>query len=195
MATVWWNDGTSSYTSTSTAMTWAQWTESTAATTTSIGTTWTFWVGQQAGSYGQQGLVETPEQAAERERLNQCYREQQAATAEARKAAVERARKLLVENLSAAQREEFERTGHFVVHGRQARYRVRQGRSGNIDVVDRKGFLSHRLCAHPGEYVPDFDTMLAQKLLLENDEDYFLGRANRHTAGHVRGEAILQPLN
>lgn len=35
-------------------------------------------------------------------------------------------------------------------------------------------------CAHPGELVPDADTMLAQKLMLEADEPAFLRVANRH---------------
>jgi hypothetical protein len=215
VATVWYEIGPYNGSSTASTITtsnaiWNYWigtggTGGTGSIGTSATNTWTVWTVGGGGAGGNGGPYNgtpvqwgsdqpqlTPEQIAERAARQQ---EEQRAYAVKREEANKRARQLLVENLSATQREQFERDGHFVVHGRQARYRVRQGRSANIDVVDRKGFLSHRLCAHPAEYVPDFDTMLAQKLLLENDEDYFLGRANRHSAMDGRGSAILVALN
>lgn len=120
--------------------------------------------------------------------------EEQAALVARAEAAEKRAEQLLVENLSLKQREEYLRHKAFTVHGRIARYRIRRGRSGNVDVVNEQGILTHRLCAHPGAQVPDCDTMLAQKLMLEHDEHAFVRRANVHPAlsGHQR---VMEPLH
>lgn len=42
--------------------------------------------------------------------------------------------------------------------------------------ADRK--VQKTYCAHPNDQCPDADTMLAQKLMLENDETSFLRIAN-----------------
>lgn len=113
--------------------------------------------------------------AAETERYMEAQRLRVAAEA--------RAETLLIENLSLAQRLQYAETKAFVVEGRGGRrFRIRNGRSGNVDVVGRDGRVLHRLCAHPRELVPNCDTMLAQKLMLEDDEATFLRVANQHTA-------------
>lgn len=128
---------------------------------------------------------ETPEQReariAEQQRREEEYRERLRVEEERRKDAEAKAEKLLVENLSLRQREEFRKHKHFVVHGQSGRrYRIRHGRTANIDVIDLDGRITHRLCAHPAEQVPHPDTMLAQKFMLECDEDHFVRLANRH---------------
>lgn len=98
-----------------------------------------------------------------------------------RKEAEARADKLLIENLTLQQRLDFEKTKSFMVKATSGkRYRIRCGRMGNVDMINAKGFIEHRLCAHPGVDVPNGDTMLAQKLMLEVDERAFLRIANRH---------------
>lgn len=95
----------------------------------------------------------------------------------------ERAEKLLFENLTPRQAEELRAKGYFTVMGPprregQYQYRVRRGRSGNVTRHDQAGTPIERLCIHPVENVPDADTMLAQKLMIENEEELFLRIAN-----------------
>lgn len=49
----------------------------------------------------------------------------------------------------------------------------------NIELLDDTGKPIERLCAHPALYCPDEDTMLAQKLAIETDEESFRRIANR----------------
>lgn len=92
-----------------------------------------------------------------------------------------RAEKLLLENLDLQQRLDYEKSKSFVVHGRAGwRFRIRAGRMGNVDAIDKSGKVKHRLCAHPNVMLPNCDTMLAQKLLLEDNQDSFMRIANKH---------------
>lgn len=112
----------------------------------------------------------------------------------ARQKAEERAKELFLRTLSHEQRRQFEEHRSVVVVGRQCRYRIRPGRSGNIDVVGKDGVVTHRLCAHPAEMVPDFDTMLSQVLMLTHEEERFVRLANRHPL-IVPGEQVLPALH
>jgi hypothetical protein len=105
------------------------------------------------------------------------------------KTAQERARELLMQNLTPQQREQFEKHGFFVIEGGKSRkkYRVRgdKGLTANVDVLSAdERSVTIRLCAHGplGEGMPLFDHLLAQKLMLESDEDAFIKIANRHAA-------------
>jgi hypothetical protein len=125
--------------------------------------------------------VQANQRAAE-----QAHREHLARIAAETKAR-ERAEKLLRESLAPNQREQLAQKGYFELStiaptGERRIYRIRRGRSANIDRVDESGRVLHRLCAHPIELVPDADTMLAQKLWLENCEPEFLAMANVHPA-------------
>ena len=64
--------------------------------------------------------------------------------------------------------------------GAVKRYRIHKGRSGNVELLAPDGTPLRRYCAHPDLYVPDEDTMLSQKLVLESDEERFLRTANVH---------------
>jgi len=103
--------------------------------------------------------------------------------AEAEKA-MNRAEALLQEALNAKQREELAQKGFFSLdvlnqNGQRRQYRIRRGRSRNVQQVDPvSGNVLKHLCAHPRELVPDADTMLAQKLMLETAEAEFLRIAN-----------------
>jgi hypothetical protein len=90
---------------------------------------------------------------------------------------------LLMGCLDDDQRQEFETTKSFQVRGgRTGRtYRINHGRHGNIGVVDDNGHTLMNVCCHPKEVVPDGDTVLAQKFMIESDEDAFLATANVST--------------
>jgi hypothetical protein len=102
------------------------------------------------------------------------------------------AEELLLANVTLKERNEFLEKGHFIVQGRVDRYRIRRGSHGNIDVVGRDGRIKHRLCAQPNG-VPIGDSMLAQKLTLEHDEEHFLSLANKHQA-KILHEFVLPAL-
>lgn len=84
--------------------------------------------------------------------------------------AQERALNLLLENLNAEQREEYLEYKLFrVVGNRGGMYTIKRERQVNI--INGAG---DRLCAVSKESVPLEDMLLAQKLLIETDEDEFL---------------------
>lgn len=91
----------------------------------------------------------------------------------------ERSMRLLRSALSERQREELAR-GYFEVCAPSGRrYRVySDSASGNVQEHDDRGHLS-TYCAHPVG-VPLGDQLLAQKLMLETDEEEFLRVANCH---------------
>ncbi len=91
----------------------------------------------------------------------------------------QRARQLLKANLTLEQTKQLEDRGWFEVLGSLGRrYQVWQGQVRNVIRLGEDGKPASRLCAHPGEAVPDEDAMLAQKLLLETDEETFTKVAN-----------------
>lgn len=92
----------------------------------------------------------------------------------------QRAEALLLSTLNEEQREEYQRLRRFHVETESRIYRIQYGRAGNVKVVHDKDadFHLEALCLHPTEMVPNPDTMLAQKLLLEADEAEFREIAN-----------------
>jgi hypothetical protein len=125
----------------------------------------------------------TAEQIAADEERYRVERERVQARADAaaaeRRAAIERARALLHAMLSVQQREQLQREQFFEVigHHSQKRYRVRQGSHGNVRLLDKAGREVTSYCAQP-HGVPTEDSMLAQKLALEHEEQAFLKVAN-----------------
>lgn len=127
--------------------------------------------------------VETPEEeAAARELRRIADRERSIQIEGERKMARDRAQRILQENLTDAQREELAQKGYFsleVYEGDQRRrYRINRGRSRNVQQVDDNGRVLKTLCAHPLIACPDEDTMLAQMLMIKNQEQQFLRIAN-----------------
>ncbi len=91
-----------------------------------------------------------------------------------------RALTLLLSCLSPSQRSESETKEFFTVTAKSGnRYRIERGYNFNIAVLDKQGNVLGRLCAGPEDAVPVYDSMLSQKLWLENDEEGFLRIANR----------------
>ena len=99
-----------------------------------------------------------------------------------RRQAERRASDLLKEWLSPTQRAQYERTGEFEVRGSHSgnRYRIRRAQQINVDELDDRGRRIAVWCFLPEEYVPVGDVMLAQKIVLENDEPAMLRIAFRH---------------
>jgi hypothetical protein len=92
-----------------------------------------------------------------------------------------RAHRLLEENLSQAQREQFEERGYFVVTGGETGkcYRIRRGYQMNVEEIDKNGRRRHLLCFMPEGHLAEGDVMLAQKMALELFESPTLNIANR----------------
>ena len=98
--------------------------------------------------------------------------------------AARRARRLLMECLSPEQREDLERANRFRVHLPSGRvYEVAKGYAGNVYLLDVAGRRRTRFCIHGPSSLPDEDHMLAQKLLLETDEEEFCRVANASAVG------------
>jgi hypothetical protein len=100
---------------------------------------------------------------------------------EGRSEAHERGMRLLKENLSPAQRLQYQKSGYFeVIGGRTGkRYRIRHGRSMNIDQLDKNGRRICGWCFFPEGNLVTGDVMLAQKLALELFEAEALKVANK----------------
>jgi len=95
-----------------------------------------------------------------------------------------RANELLMAALDKQQREDFMHRGAFRLDvlsrdGTKRRYEIVRGRTGNVYQLDKAGNRIFNFCAHPQIACPNEDTMLAQKLMLEADEEEFLALANR----------------
>ncbi len=103
--------------------------------------------------------------------------------------------RLLRENLSAAQRDQYERCNYFEVIGGATgrRYRIRHGHQMNVEQFGETGGLERVLCFMPEGCRWVGDVMLAQKIALELLEtealrvackspplDRFLGLEPRH---------------
>lgn len=197
-----WVTWVSNMTSSSTAFTastynpWLTWTASavTYANSAAVSTaTWNSWsVAPVQARYVTP--VETAEQRVARELRTRQERETWAAQdkvrREARRIAISKADDLLESVLSQVQREQLQKESGFLVRGQSGVvYRVRRGRSINVDEIAGNGEVVRTHCAHPSMDVPDGDTMVAQKLMLECDEQEFLRIAYKHAARGPRVES------
>lgn len=100
--------------------------------------------------------------------------------AEKQKLAREKALKLLMANLNQDQIDNYEKNKCIDVDTPSGnRYRIEHGRAGNVFQLDKAGKKTARFCIHPDEYIPDEDTVLAQKLFLQHNEQAFLSKANK----------------
>jgi hypothetical protein len=83
-----------------------------------------------------------------------------------------RAMALLLDNLSARQREQYNAFGYFDVTGSDTgrRYRIFHGRCQNVRELGSNGRLGRGKCFLPQGHLVAGDCMLAQKIALENRE-------------------------
>lgn len=169
---------------------WYQWCDnytSSAITLSSSVTTsntsnmiWTNWIQSASGSYS---VVYASPQERQWEAAAQEERQRaQKAADDVRRRATARATKLLHLCLTEQQRRQFEQHKCFEVisAGGTVRYLLFHGRSANVYRLDAQGRVVKRFCAHPALMVPDADTLLAQKLMLETDPQAFERLANEH---------------
>jgi len=99
---------------------------------------------------------------------------------EKRVAAEVKAEMLLNYCLTAEQRDDLAKNNHFHLYTGNHKYRIERGVSGNVKLInDNDDKPKHQYCIHPVG-VPVADVMLAQKLLLETNEQEFLRIANKH---------------
>ncbi len=100
---------------------------------------------------------------------------------ERRSEAHERGMRLLKENLTPAQLQQYSRYGYFEVIGGKTgkRYRIRHGRSMNIDQLDKNGRRVCGWCFFPEGNLVTGDVMLAQKVALELFETDAIKIANK----------------
>lgn len=95
------------------------------------------------------------------------------------KPAEDRAEVLLRSLLSPEQRSAYDLHKHFDVRAQSGRiYRLHRGPVRNVHVLDHGGQGIRGYCIHPRETVPVADVLVAQKLMLEADEQEFLRIAN-----------------
>lgn len=162
---------------------WVSWTSNSTTSGSITTNAWTHWMsssdGTSANTASQPYTIHVqppPETAEARQAREQAERERTAA----RVAAQKRAEDLLLSLLDENQRRELaEHNSVSVFSELQKRYRIRRGRSGNVDELDDGGRVVAKYCAHPNELVPDADTMAAQLLMLTHNEREFLRVANR----------------
>ena len=116
--------------------------------------------------------------AAQAER-NAAWAKQREEAAAKRRAADKRAMDLLRECLTEQQRRDLKAHDYFFVDAPSGRrYRIDKGRAGNVKVIDKQtGVWTESLCVHPNG-VPNGDTMLIQKMLIETAEETFRAYAN-----------------
>jgi hypothetical protein len=95
-------------------------------------------------------------------------------------AARERAKALLLANLSAQQRSDYMKHQSFRVIGSEGGwYRINYGRAMNVDKISRWGRKICRYCFLPHGGLVEEDVMLAQKIALETNEKAALAIANK----------------
>ncbi len=182
---MYWCDSTTSTCSTA-STTWAEWNGGvyTSATTSisAANVIWTIWADGAQPTARYTYSPPQPTQAkldAEKKRADEAEKKL-AEERKKREAAEKRAEELLLASLDNTQRASFKKEKKFVVKGGDgAAFEIAYGRQGNIREFDAKGKPIARFCIHPREEVPDPDTMLAQKLMLETDPATFRKIANR----------------
>jgi hypothetical protein len=110
--------------------------------------------------------------------------------------AEEKGAALLRSWLSSEQAELWDSHRHFYVVGSDTgrRYRIKYGRSMNIDELDTGGNVVNRWCFGPQGNLAIGDVMLAQKIALETIEIEALAKANRsRTFCAARSRSTPQP--
>jgi len=83
-----------------------------------------------------------------------------------------------MEFLTIPQQKEYKEKEYVHIESESGKlYRIHKGRSHNVTLIE-DGKRIKTLCAHPRPAVPNEDTMLAQILMLQTDEQAFLKMAN-----------------
>lgn len=179
------NTGTitnSAMTSTYTTTVWQDWVATANYYTTSI--VWNNWCVQQAEVSAEQLELLVEQQAREAQALEEQRRaaeEVYRKRAEEKKLAGAKARQLLLSLLDEEQEKQYQANGSFELRTDRGRYRINPG--DRVEELDPAGKVLARFCIHPPDYeMPREDWAIAQKLMLETDEETFHRVANRRAA-------------
>jgi len=178
----WSNDTSATTTATTQASTWGQWASGTTETTV-----WRTWTNDTtSGTYEivtqprLQVPTRTPEQVSaqlDAERQARTVADQQWKDHQAKQqAAKAKAERLLGAHLNAEQAQAWkENRAIFVTAKSGRRFKIKEGRAGNIEEVNAEGTPIRHHCVHvaPGD-IPDVDNVLAQKLALEYNEEMIM---------------------
>lgn len=168
--------------------TWTSWQQDTnanctanTAVTTTLDLVWYSWYDSSRQAVNQPYIRFAPDYPVQTAEAQAAREVERVERIRVRNEANARAELLLKENLDAKQLQELAGTDRFTVISKDGtrHYRIFRGRSRNIERIDALGRRMHTLCAHPVDDVPDADTMLTQKLMLEHCEEDFLKVANR----------------
>jgi hypothetical protein len=166
---------------------WNTWT-STTAVTSLLPPAWLEWnrIGTKLHSWPalerrqQRPRELSPEAKWKLDRRSAIFQRRQKVAALRKRVADRKAEALLLEHLDEAQRAEWTEKDSFTVYtaGGDRRWVIRRGLAGNVYLMEPR---MQRFCIHeyhPDGRVPLADNVLAQKLLLEADEQRFLEIAN-----------------
>lgn len=96
-----------------------------------------------------------------------------------------KAKELLLEHLTPSQRRTLEEKGWFLITGGKSGkiYRLSsRSIAGNVEEMSKEGKALARYCCHLDHRYPTHDHHLAQKIMLEHNEEEFLRLANRSAA-------------
>ena len=170
--------------------TWTYWTSGTTAGTCNV--TWNTWNEPVGVPTIWQQPVLTEEQIAEQqqcsaelnrvlEEANEQYRQEQLRVEERRNAADAKAKELLQSFLTPEQLKSLEEQSNFIVESESKRlYKLRKMNNNGVLEIDQEGKRIGGLCANfGGADIPTYDLMLAQKLMIETNEELFLRTARR----------------
>jgi len=113
----------------------------------------------------------TPEELA-------VHQEREAARAAKFAAAESRAEQLMLSLLMPDQVQQYKDHGYFETLVDDRVYRIKKGRAGNVELIV-KGKPAMRYCAHPLDWTPAPDAMIAQFLMLKTNEKKFIETANK----------------
>lgn len=164
--------------------TWNSWNSgcnstSISANTYMSGDSYTIWGNWNHVSQRHGIQEETDEQRLQRQCLEERMRQNEVERQRKYAEADEKAKKLLEECLDEEQKKTFRKDSFFLFEVKSGnRYKINKGCSRNIQQVDKEGKVLRHLCIHPRNNVPVYDTMLAQKLALEAEEEKVLKVAN-----------------
>lgn len=103
--------------------------------------------------------------------------------------AAKRAEELLLRNLTEKQRADYLQDGRFYITTKKKhKYVITKARDHNVIRLNKRGKPINCLCLSIYVVkVPLGDVLLAQKLMLEDDEDGFLKKANHWAVSTARG--------
>lgn len=188
-----WCDTTSAGTASTNCDIWGSWadntTNTTYATTSDTISVWFTWAGNEFtlpfnAKYRQPELtaeqIEERRVQQERARVENELRLQEARERTAK--AEERASLLLMMLLNLAQYADWrDRQGFIVIAASGRRYQIKKGYAGNVYELDKDDRRIASYCGHiSSSDGPAIDNMIAQKLMIESDEQRFLQIANQH---------------